>query len=153
MQEHQATAASVSLWAPSPGACLFSYKPRPNQHFSFQASFPSSPRSQQFFLPFHLEVPSSLSSEIIHSADSCLLLHSPLDSEASQNEANRCQRSDGMFTSVLVLTTSPNLMTCFRISGTPVSYSLQFQSANSKLIKTEQGSFLLGVLLKGKWHF
>lgn len=149
MQEHQATPDSRSLWAPPLSACLFSCKPRPNQHFFFQASFPSSLRSAQFsyFLSTWKSLPTNT-----RSADSCLPLHFLLGSEASQNEAS--QRSGEMFTSMHILTTSPNLLARFRTSGTPVFYSLQFQTADSKLIKTEPGSFLRGgVLLKGRWHF
>lgn len=62
--------------------------------------------STVLFLPLHLK---SLAANT-RSADSCLLLHSLLGSEAAQNEAHGCQRRDEMFTSVHILPTSPNLV-------------------------------------------
>lgn len=141
MQEQQATPASLSCWAlllvlAFSHANQDSISISPSKH-PFQAG---QGQSSSLFLSIRKSLAAnSVSSEIIHSL---------LGSEASQNEANWYQRSDEMFTWVGILTTSPNLVACFRISGTPVSYSLHLQTANSKLIKTEHGSFLLGVFLK-----
>lgn len=142
LQEQQATPTSLSCWALLL-VLAFSHANQdpisisPSKH-PFQAG---QGQSSSLFLSIGKSLAAnSASSEIIHSL---------LGSEASQSEANWYQWSDEMFPSVGILTTSPNLVACFRIRGTPASYSLQLQTANSKLIRTEHGSFLLGVLLRG----
>lgn len=143
LQELQATPASLSFWALLL-VLAFSHANQdpisisPSKH-PFQAG---QGQSNSLFLSTRKTLAANnVSSEIIHSL---------LGSETSQNEANCYQWSDEMFSLVHILTSNPNLVAYFRINGTPVSYSLQLQIANSKRIKTEHGSFLLGGLLKGE---